>query len=319
MITVQSAHTNTATQRAASSAGSGLASGEATTATHRPVDTVVVSGTGSAGAPDGVRLKALATGPKRDVQGVPSSPAIDPSSLKAFRAYMDTARQQHEEIVKSDPDGMASEENCLGASWEDYQKLQPRIATEKVLAPFRALSSDELFALVDYTDGAYHMVNDCRRSPDGKVEPDPYQPELTADLAKTEGALITSALGKLPKFRGEVFRGEVYGDEMIADGAVERVEKKFDSLRPGTTYTDPGFMSTTRDGESMYPTRSLLVYHIQSRSGARIDPISSREGEQEVLFRPDTEFKVVRREIEAVTDDPMNETGHRYAVWLEEK
>lgn len=102
-------------------------------------------------------------------------------------------------------------------------------------------------------------------------------------------------------------------------GAVEQVEKKCSAtVVIGSIYRDLGVMRTTRDAGSVYPQKSLLVYHIQTRSGVRIDQISSRDDEQEVLVRPGTTSEVVRKEI-TPTDSPMLDGGRQFNVWFAEK
>lgn len=317
MSTIQRALNTTAPQQAGPPKTSQPV--EQGVASTRAADTVTLSGAVSGHDADMVRLRSLAARAQVSTASAsaPVASSIDAKQMKAFRGYMDEAHKQYDEM-KADPEGMGAEENCLGASWEDFKKAESRIAADPALAPFRALSSEELFAITDYTDGGYHMVNRVLRSPGKAVEDDPYQPDLTAALAKTEGALITSALGKLPAYQGEVLRGEVYETEAMAEGAEARVEKKFNATAIGSTYKDLGIMSTTRGAESGYPDKSLLVYHIQTRSGVRIDQISSREDEQEVLVRPGTSFEVVRKEITA-TDNPMIEGGRQFNIWLAEK
>jgi hypothetical protein len=86
----------------------------------------------------------------------------------------------------------------------------------------------------------------------------------------------------LPVHRGTVYRGTQLSQSMM------------DELRPGGTFCDPGFLSTSKlEAKAFCNKRRSVKFTIESKSGVDISSISRQKHEAEVLFRPRTMFKIL--------------------------
>jgi hypothetical protein len=92
---------------------------------------------------------------------------------------------------------------------------------------------------------------------------------------------ILKAMAKavLPVHRGTVYRGTNLSQPMM------------DDLRPGATFCDPAFLSTTKLEAKAF--RGSVIFRIESKSGVDISSMSRQKNEAEVLFRPGTMFKIL--------------------------
>jgi hypothetical protein len=84
---------------------------------------------------------------------------------------------------------------------------------------------------------------------------------------------------RLPVHRGTVYRG------------ANLPEPAMNELRPGATYCDPAFLSTSRLRNQAF--RGSVQFIIESKTGVDVASISAHRGEEEVLFRPATMFKII--------------------------
>lgn len=132
------------------------------------------------------------------------------------------------------------------------------------------LTIAEMYAIYDYTSSGYRQLNEKLRS--GGEVPEKY---------RVYKEVLNSALAKLKPFEGEVKRGvsklpfEVFKQHAV--GEVISYEA-FTSSSTGN-----GFGASQR-------------FIIQSKRGRYVDPISSVEGEKEVIFPAGTKFKVLNVE-----------------------
>jgi GNAT superfamily N-acetyltransferase len=116
---------------------------------------------------------------------------------------------------------------------------------------------------------------------------------------------LTSALTKLPDYRGTVYRAATNKKELL------------DQLKPGQTYTDKGFVSTHKDKEGLqlpYASK-LITFAINSKTGKDVTPLSSYVNE--VTFRPNTSFKVTKVVHTPPTDKDHPESEN-YMVHMDE-
>ena len=110
---------------------------------------------------------------------------------------------------------------------------------------------------------------------------------------------ILRALDKLPPFEGIVHSGADFGTEFI------------NSLRmDGAMFSDRAFLSTTKNLLHALNkfNRKNCWFTILSKTGKDVSKYAS--GETEVLFRPETQFRVT-----SVKDDPIN---NRFRISMEE-
>jgi hypothetical protein len=139
---------------------------------------------------------------------------------------------------------------------------------------FSGLTGKENTAVRQYTTCSYRKINgQLRRGT-----------RLTQEV-KTQVRLILSAMTKrerLPVHRGTVYRGSRLPPYLM------------DNLRPGATFCDRGFMSTTKIEKVAFSSMEGAVkFEIESKTGVDISKISSQKHEAEVLFRPGTKFEIV--------------------------
>jgi hypothetical protein len=103
---------------------------------------------------------------------------------------------------------------------------------------------------------------------------------------KTQVSLILSAMTKrvrLPVYRGTVYRGARLPPYLM------------DKLRPGTTFYDRGFTSTTKvEKVAFLSEEGAVKFIIESKTGVYISSVAAqKEHEAEVLFRPGTKFEII--------------------------
>lgn len=161
---------------------------------------------------------------------------------------------------------------------------------QAVPVPTGQLTGKEQAALDKYVDMYAYLVNAALR--DGK------------DVSKYRKYIRTlnRALGKLPAYSGVTFRGSSYPP----------VAKE--KLAPGAVFTDPAFLSTSRNLEIAdgYTGANGYLSVILSKTGRQMiygNAIADLGVEMEVLFPTDTRFRVI-----AVTGRPNGNT----VVYLEE-
>ena len=130
------------------------------------------------------------------------------------------------------------------------------------------LSDAELVAIRSYTEQAFRFLNKALR--EGGSEASKYRNFVE---------VLNSALSKLPNYTGEVGRGTSLPADALAEHQV------------GATLIYKAFTSTsTETGHD-----EIHRFIIRSKTGKRIAPFSVFSGEDEVLFRSGTRFRVVSR------------------------
>lgn len=167
----------------------------------------------------------------------------------------------------------------------------PWVVTRLMLARSFPVSRDagltnaEATAIHLYTRGsiapgleAFRAMNQFLRGE--SLEADPQTVETTPALCRE----AARGLAKLPDYVGRVRRD--------ATGLPASV---LDQFQPGRTVTEPGFTSTTK----LRPDHDYGVGHvtffINSRHGKDVSSLSGHPQEAEVLFGPDTRFRVASR------------------------
>jgi hypothetical protein len=143
----------------------------------------------------------------------------------------------------------------------------------------RMLDEDEREALLDYTRDKYVAMNHLLRK--GRFMD---VGEAGADFSPLESQYLRiercrCALSKMRPFVGTVYRGTGLPTEVA------------EALRPGATYADPGFLSSSTDRTKAFKRDYLFI--IESRTGVDIQDLSAMKHEAEVLFRPGILFEVL--------------------------
>lgn len=92
--------------------------------------------------------------------------------------------------------------------------------------------------------------------------------------------VLEEALIKMPKFEGIVYRRAELPTDLI------------DQMERSRSFFDPGFLSCSRRKDLSFFTGNC-AFSLMSHTGRDISSLSHFPSEEEVLFLPDTEFKVL--------------------------
>ena len=132
------------------------------------------------------------------------------------------------------------------------------------------LTDDQVGALYGYTTNeGYTALNPALR---GQT---PLTPELEAFAAHAK-----DGLSKLPPYKGLSYRGiNSLPEEVLAKN------------QPGNIVSDGAFMSTS----SNEPFQGNILIKVNGASGRDVAFLSEYPLEAEVLYPPDTQFKVIER------------------------
>lgn len=157
----------------------------------------------------------------------------------------------------------------IGTSAEEVEESNfYKLAKEKAanIRPAEALGINR------YTSIEYASMNKYLRA--GKK---PMKGTLDALIEVTN-----SGLDKLPKYEGTTYRGADLGSAII-----KRYEEAFTSGKP---FTEIAYMSTTTDITKKFDGNVLFM--LQGKNGVPVKVLSQFPGEEEVLFKPGTQFKI---------------------------
>lgn len=146
------------------------------------------------------------------------------------------------------------------------------------------LTPEQRSAIHDYSDDGYRRMNEQLRD------------RAATARTRRETDILTSALKNLPDFRGDVFRGATIQDPKLL--------RKY--RRAGEAITERAFTSASRSPLKAFSGN--VRFYIASKHGKEIDMWSAHPEEEEVLFQPGTQFKV----LEYVRD------GNDIEIFLEE-
>lgn len=161
------------------------------------------------------------------------------------------------------------------------QKQQPGQMTEK-----------EREDLYDYTGNGYYLLNKELREKTNFGEEDPTRLEMVKS--------IVSGLSKLPAYTKTCWRGSDL-DEVTMNFLV--------ALKPGDIMYSKAFLSTSSDAYNAFSSPSIK-FEIQSKTGRDVSALSSHPGEKEILFTPDTRFRI--------SESIFNPNENNFTVKMEE-
>jgi hypothetical protein len=175
-------------------------------------------------------------------------------------------KKETPEDVKKREDAFAADLNTLFD-----RKIQPistyTYGTGDKLKGFEDLDVAEVNAIKGYTASEYVALNRGLRTPAEQGKYESYKEELNA------------ALDKIPDYKGEVHRGATLPEDVLQLHQI------------GSIVTYSGFTSTSV-AHGFGGAERIIIY---STHGKYIDAISSCHGEEEVLFKAGTKFKVLDR------------------------
>ena len=146
----------------------------------------------------------------------------------------------------------------------------------------KTLSNDELEILKEYTAVRYQNINQAMRS--GKINA-----KIQKEIDTLQRILI-----KAPKINKNVTRGVSFGNQPAAD-------KFLQSISSGDIITNNTFWSTsTRQNiaEGFFEKKINILFDIKPKNGGSwVDGASYMPHEKEVLFNPNSRFKILGKEI----------------------
>ncbi len=186
----------------------------------------------------------------------------------------------------SGPDNSASSPNSISKHGADSTKylraIDPDLVDDAILRKqsnkdFDVLTDDEFIALHAYTSEHYASINHLMRS--GSIDGTPWE-----SLAKSADA----ALVKLSSVDGRVYPGSVYrGITKMDDSTINLL------FEEGEIFSDPAFVSASSKPAGSFGGDVEMV--ITSKSGVDVSDASAFPYESEVLFRPESKFKVISK------------------------
>lgn len=158
---------------------------------------------------------------------------------------------------------------------EDRAKIQEAIDYDDISPKYAKIPMADLVAIRGYTGGDFYVeMNKALRDGD------------PAGLAKYDGHIktLTSGLSQLDSYRGKVTRGIGVGSESMPS-VLER-------YKPGAEITEPHFVSSGAGNDFM----GNVQFTINSTSGKMVKFVSRNPKENEVLFPPNSTFKVTSQQ-----------------------
>ncbi|MEQ3693280.1 MAG: ADP-ribosyltransferase domain-containing protein [Thalassolituus sp.] len=175
------------------------------------------------------------------------------------------------ELIDSELDLSNSLNGLEGEAFINNAKIEYHLSSH-----MEGVTFEEFLSLQVYTTELYKPMNNGLRGKDPASKIQWSEATQNAD----------SALEKLSnnglKYEGTVVRGDTFDDGML------------EALFPeGGVHSDPAFKSSSSNPEGSFPGNT--VTEIRSKNGVHISDISVKPNEEEVLFRPNTKFKVLSR------------------------
>jgi hypothetical protein len=158
-------------------------------------------------------------------------------------------------------------------------------------ALFNKLSVEQVLAIYSYTsDGKYKLYDDYNRTLRSRRASDKkkYGPAIS---------MINNGLKVFPLYKGNVIRFEK--------------KKSVNSWGVGKIKTFKAYTSTSK--KKGFKWKGNIKMFIKSKTGRFVGFISAFPAEQEVLFGPNTKFKVLKKERE---NNPS--TKVEWHIWLQE-
>jgi hypothetical protein len=174
-----------------------------------------------------------------------------------------------------------------------YKEYAEEIERLKLKQPeLKNIPTEDLVAVRGYTSSDYAEINRALRSGD------------PAELKRLDAYIkaAESGLNQLPSYRGEVFRGTDLPPEVAS------------KYKAGEVVTEDAFTSTSAEFGREFSGNTQFI--IESQNGKRIDYLSEFPSETEVLFAPNSQFKVLEVEVDPSTGRRqimMNEVPTRKA------
>ena len=176
------------------------------------------------------------------------------------------ATAKSETVKTQDSAFVTTMKTQLNRKYETYLKKAQRPRFAKKAEQYH-LTDEELVAIYSYTVDLYRPLNKALREGGEKAK-------LVAPFVTT----LESGLAKLPAAPGEFVR------------STELPTKVRETYKEGAVVSDPAFMSAGMN----LNTSAADQIKVTSKTGRLVVAFSSRAEEGEIVFPPNTKFKVVK-------------------------
>ena len=162
----------------------------------------------------------------------------------------------------------------LEANWSKEEIEYGLIKKKQNLILDKFLSNNEFLSIRCYTSGLYKEINTALRTNNGEKW------SLMLEAA-------TSGMRKMAE-QGYRFKGLVRRDASFSDSEIKKLFPK------NGIYVDKTFTSSTKEIDGVFPGNTVI--YIESSKGIDVSEISKFQSENEVLFKPETKFKIIKKE-----------------------
>lgn len=183
-------------------------------------------------------------------------------------------------------------------NWTPY----PELSYEGVLQTGHDRALDAGFSLSGFTRDEVVAVTAYTGGMAGVVNPKLYSGRKSDELEVSPYTqVLDKAIEKLPVFRGRVYRTANLPDSILAQHQI------------GNTVVYRGYTSTSKNPKWISPemqnghSPSIVIY-INSKNGRSLSGLSYLPGEDEVLFKRGSTFKVESRAVELLPGFPEETT-----------
>jgi hypothetical protein len=172
-----------------------------------------------------------------------------------------------------------------------YNEYVEKVEQAKMSRPeLKDIATEDLVAIKGYTSSDYQKLNDALRSKDA-TELNAVEPYIT---------VAESGLSQLPNFEGVVYRG-------IDMNKIPNLSEKY---KIGNVVTEEAFTSSSTIKRGAFKRDTLIT--ITSQTGKDVSILSDFPKQKEILFKPNTKFRVLEVTIN-------EKTGKRYISMEEVK
>ena len=156
--------------------------------------------------------------------------------------------------------------------FEDRLKDEVCIVRRDYLTVLPELNNLEKAVIYWYSDGGFIGINEILLESKGKKD-------------SPLGEYLDLALSKLPNFEGITFRGTD-----LSRSEIRKYQQAFDDK---IIITEHSFLSTSRLRNKANQYRRTVMFEIFSKNGKLVEKVSKFVDEEEVLFRKNSNFRVL--------------------------
>jgi len=182
-----------------------------------------------------------------------------------------TAKESGEKLVAS---GLVEQRQQFKQLFTEqrYNEYAKEVESVKMSKPeLKDIPTEDLVAIKGYSSKDYQILNSALRNAD-ETELKRLEPYIK---------VAESGLDQLPHYKGVVYRGVDFN----------KYPQVLESYKKGEVITEAGFASSSATKKASFKKDTLMI--IESETGKDISFLSNYPNQKEILFKPDTKFKVL--------------------------